>query len=58
MKFIKILLLMTIIVLNISAREQVHVNFSNLAITDFVRLISKITKKNILISNKISGKLC
>jgi general secretion pathway protein D len=44
-------------VLNISAREQVHVNFSNLAITDFVRLISKITKKNILISNKISGKI-
>ena len=36
-------------------REQVNVNFSNLEINDFIKLISKITKKNILINHKVSG---
>jgi len=55
MKFAKTLLLSTLLVLSLSAREQVNVNFSNLQIEDFVKLISKVTKKNILINNKISG---
>lgn len=38
-------------------REKVNVTFSNLAITDFIKLVSKITKKNILINDKISGKV-
>jgi general secretion pathway protein D len=42
-------------VVSLSAREQVNVNFSNLQINDFIKLISKITKKNILINNKING---
>jgi general secretion pathway protein D len=37
------------------AREQVHVSFSNLQIDDFIKLVSKITHKNILINNKING---
>lgn len=36
-------------------RTKVNVNFSNLEINDFIKLISKITKKNILINNKING---
>ena len=36
-------------------RNKINVNFSNLAITDFIKLISKITNKNILINNKING---
>ena len=36
-------------------REQVNVNFANLEINDFIKLISKITNKNILINNKING---
>jgi len=55
MKFIKTLLLSTLLVLSLNAREQVNVNFSDLQIEDFVKLISKVTKKNILINNKISG---
>lgn len=55
MKFVKTLLLSTLLVLSLSAREQVNVNFSNLQIEDFIKLISKITHKNILINNKING---
>jgi len=38
-------------------REQVNVNFSNLEINDFIKLISKITKKNILINHKVNGSV-
>jgi len=55
MKLIKIFLATTILVLSLSAREQVNVNFSNLAIKDFIKLISKITNKNILINHKVNG---
>jgi general secretion pathway protein D len=36
-------------------REQVNVNFSNLRVNDFIKLVSKITHKNILLNNKING---
>ncbi len=55
MRFIKILLLTTLLALSLSAREQVNVNFSNLQINDFIKLVSKVTQKNILINNKING---
>ena len=55
MRFIKTLLLTTLLTLSLSAREQVNVNFSDLQINDFIKLISKITHKNILINNKING---
>ena len=55
MKLIRTIFLATILVLSLSAREQVNVNFSNLEISDFIKLISKITNKNILINNKIIG---
>ena len=38
-------------------REKVNVNFADLEISDFIKLISKITNKNILIHNKIAGKV-
>lgn len=41
--------------LALSAREQVNINFSNLEITDFIKLVSKITHKNILINSKVNG---
>ncbi len=56
MRFIKLLwvgLLITTCVL--MAREQVDINFSKLQITDFVKLIGKISDKNILIHHKING---
>ncbi len=55
MKFVKTLLITALLTLSLSAREQVNVNFSNLQIEDFIKLISKVTKKNILVNNKITG---
>jgi len=57
MKFVRILLLSTLLTFTLQAREQVNVNFSNLQIEDFIKLISKVTKKNILINNKINGSV-
>jgi general secretion pathway protein D len=55
MKFVKTLFLVLLLSLSLNAREQVNVNFSNLEINDFIKLISKITHKNILINHKING---
>ena len=55
MKYIKLLFLTLLLSINLSAREEINVNFSNLQINDFIKLVSKITHKNILISNKING---
>lgn len=55
MKLIRFIFLTLSLALVLSAREQVHVNFSNLEITDFIKLVSKITNKNILINNKVNG---
>ncbi len=55
MKLIKLLVISVFLVISLDAKQIVNVNFSNLEIKDFVKLISKITKKNILINNKISG---
>jgi general secretion pathway protein D len=55
MRFIKAFFLTVVLVVSLSAREEVNVNFSNLEINDFIKLVSKITNKNILVNNKISG---
>jgi len=55
MRFIKTVLLTAFLVFSLNAREQVNVNFSDLQINDFIKLISKITNKNILVNNKING---
>ena len=55
MKFIKSLLLISLLTLTLHARERVNVNFSDLQISDFIKLIAKITHKNILMNNKING---
>jgi len=55
MRFIKTVLLTAFLVFSLNAREQVNVNFSDLQINDFIKLISKITHKNILVNNKING---
>ena len=55
MRLIKSLFIATVLVVSLSAREQVNVNFSNLEIKDFIKLISKITNTNILISQRLSG---
>jgi len=55
MRLIRIVFLVLSLVLVLSARERVNVQFSNLEINDFIKLISKITKKNILVNHKVNG---
>lgn len=55
MKLIRGLFFIVIFVVSLSARERVNINFSNLEINDFVKLVSKITNKNILMNHKIIG---
>jgi general secretion pathway protein D len=56
MKSIKLLLaLLALTAALLNAREQVNINFSNLQINDFIKLIAKVTGKNILVNHKISG---
>ncbi len=57
MKLIKVFVITLLLVTTLSAREQVNVNFSNLSIDDFIKLVSKVTNKNILLSNSINGKV-
>lgn len=55
MILIRYILLVSVLVLSLSAREKVHVNFSNLEINDFIKLVSKIANKNILVNHKVNG---
>ncbi|MCF6330911.1 MAG: hypothetical protein L3I99_05125 [Sulfurimonas sp.] len=52
---LKLLFFSLLLVVSLDAKQMVNVNFSNLQINDFIKLISKITKKNILVSNDIVG---
>ena len=49
------LLLVFSLVISLQAKEEVNINFSNLEIKDFIKLVSKITEKNILLNFKITG---
>ena len=55
MRLIKTLMLITILTISLMGKEQVNVNFSNLQISDFIKLVSKITHTNILLNNRING---
>ncbi len=57
MKFSKIAL-GTLLVLSTQAQAQkVNINFANLSVNDFVKMVGKITGKNILIDGEIKGKI-
>jgi general secretion pathway protein D len=51
----KILLLM--IAIFIYANDYVTLNFKNLKISDFVKMVAKIEHKNILVANDVKGKI-
>jgi len=60
MKLIKIILstmLILSIALQAAEEERVDVNFRNLNLHDFVEMVSKITKTNILIEGDLKGKI-
>ena len=54
---VKILLVLALLGGTLHSREKVNVSFSNLAVSDFIKLVSKITGKNILINYVINGKI-
>ena len=57
MRLIRLIVLISSLVLVLSAKERVNVNFSDLKITDFIKLVSKVTNKNILLTYKINGSV-
>jgi len=57
MRLIKSLLIGLLLVVSLQARQEVNINFSNLEIKDFIKLVSKITKQNILINHKLNGSV-
>ncbi len=61
MKFFKIFLVVLILILsvNMSANNDpvININFKNLKISDFIKMVAKITHKNILVDKKIKGTI-
>ena len=53
MKWIKILLILVIF----SQAKEIELNFKNLEINDFIKMVAKITDKNILLTQRLNGKV-
>ncbi|WP_294964665.1 secretin N-terminal domain-containing protein [Sulfurimonas sp.] len=51
------LFIVLILVFNLSAKSLVNVNFSNLQINEFIKIVSKLTNKNILVTDTIEGQV-
>jgi general secretion pathway protein D len=61
-KILKIIILATILSLNVGAKtkvakDEVNINFKDLKIVDFVKMVARITGKNILVGENIQGKV-
>jgi len=58
MKFSKIALGLMLVAFSVQLHaEKVDVNFKNLSINDFIKMVGKITGKNILVDGEIKGKI-
>jgi general secretion pathway protein D len=55
MRLIRYIFIVFLVLSSLHAREKVNISFSNLSINDFVKLVSKITNKNILVNYNING---
>ena len=53
MKWIKILLILVIF----SQAKEIELNFKNLKINDFIKMVAKITNKNILLTQQLNGRV-
>ena len=53
MKWIKILLILVIFFYS----KEIELNFKNLEINDFIKMVAKITDKNILLTQRLNGKV-
>ncbi|NOQ30091.1 MAG: hypothetical protein GQ570_03105 [Helicobacteraceae bacterium] len=57
LNFLKIFISTLLLISALEAREKVNMTFDDLSIPDFIKLVSKITNKNILLNYKINGKI-
>ena len=57
MKFSKIALGVLLVLSTQAQAQKVNINFANLSVNDFVKMVGKITGKNILIDGEIKGKI-
>ena len=58
MKYIKQLLLFMLLANTVlSAREIVHIKFEKLEISKLIKIVAKVSNKNILVTNKINGTI-
>ncbi|AZV45721.1 type II and III secretion system protein:NolW [Nautilia sp. PV-1] len=53
MKLIKLLIILSVMLFG----AQIELNFKNLEIKDFIKMVAKITNKNILLTNDIRGEV-
>ena len=53
MKWIKLIFILTIVVY----AKKIDLNFKNLNLNDFIKMVAKITNKNILLTQNINGKV-
>ncbi|MFT7002820.1 MAG: general secretion pathway protein D [Sulfurimonas sp.] len=53
----KYLFIVLILVFSLNAKDLVNVNFSNLQINEFIKIVSKLTNKNILVTDTIEGQV-
>lgn len=57
MKKVLIWLLLLIFCVNLYSNESINVNFSNLKLEEFIKIVSKVTNKNILVSEPLDISL-
>jgi general secretion pathway protein D len=57
MRSIKIVVAILLLSLTLSAKERVNINFDNISINDLIKIISKITNKNIIQNYDIKGSV-
>jgi len=55
MRFVKLLLILSVVLF--AKNDTINLNFNNLKISTFIKLVSKITNKNILITKNVDGKI-
>jgi general secretion pathway protein D len=53
----RVWIVLLVLVSSIYARERISINFNNMQIDNFIKLVAKITDQNILINYKIKGRV-
>lgn len=57
MRLIRIILFITLLYTCAIAQDKVNINFSNISLNDLIKLVAKVTDKNILMPYQLNGKV-